>query len=143
MALYVAQGQCYFEGDATDLARAQWLEAAAKSLAQQTANPGTGTAAERQSYFGVWQVNANGTTTLVQAWHVDGDGIVRSGVPVADQGPGTPATAPAWVQPTGAHDAYPIGARVTYAGQTWESKINANTTVPNGDVPFNRYWMPV
>ena len=45
-----------------------------------------------------------------------------------------------WVQPTGAHDAYQIGDRVQYDGQIWESKIDANTTVPDGDVPYNRYW---
>jgi len=26
-----------------------------------------------------------------------------------------------WVQPTGAQDAYPLGARVTYRGRTWEN----------------------
>lgn len=28
---------------------------------------------------------------------------------------------PAWVQPTGAHDAYPLGFRVTFNGQNWEN----------------------
>lgn len=28
---------------------------------------------------------------------------------------------PAWVQPTGAHDAYPMGFRVTHNGQNWEN----------------------
>lgn len=35
-----------------------------------------------------------------------------------------------WVQPTGGHDAYAIGARVTYQGNTWESTINANVWAP-------------
>ncbi len=35
-----------------------------------------------------------------------------------------------WVQPTGAHDAYQLGDRVTYNGQTWESTINANVWAP-------------
>jgi len=48
----------------------------------------------------------------------------------------------AWVQPTGAHDAYQIGDKVLYGGETWISKIIANVTVPNGDVPYNRYWEP-
>ena len=56
----------------------------------------------------------------------------------------TPAgVIPEWKQPTGAQDAYKIGDKVTYKGQVWESKINANTTVPDGDVPFNRYWKPL
>ena len=50
-----------------------------------------------------------------------------------------------WKQPTGAHDAYQIGDKVYYPtsnDQIWISKINANVTVPNGDVPYNRYWEP-
>jgi len=35
-----------------------------------------------------------------------------------------------WVQPTGAHDAYNIGAIVTYNGQTWRSTVNANVWAP-------------
>ena len=37
---------------------------------------------------------------------------------------------PAWRQPLGAHDAYAKGARVTHAGHTWESTINANVWAP-------------
>jgi hypothetical protein len=32
-----------------------------------------------------------------------------------------PETILPWVQPTGAHDAYPLGAKVTHNGQTWEN----------------------
>jgi len=43
----------------------------------------------------------------------------------------TVGTGPAaWVQPTGAHDAYPIGARVTHNGHTWESWVAANVWEP-------------
>jgi len=41
--------------------------------------------------------------------------------------------------------AYKIGEIVHYPdinGQLWRSKINANTTKPDGDVPYNRYWEP-
>ena len=54
-----------------------------------------------------------------------------------------PPSIAVWVQPTGAHNAYDIGDKVLYPdenGQVWVSKINANTTVPDGDVPWNRYW---
>lgn len=37
---------------------------------------------------------------------------------------------PAWVQPTGAHDAYKIGDRVSFNGANYESKINANVWSP-------------
>ena len=37
---------------------------------------------------------------------------------------------PAWVQPTGAHDAYALGAKVTHNGKTWESTADANVWEP-------------
>ena len=47
-----------------------------------------------------------------------------------DPGDGTPAGAPAWVQPTGAHDAYALGDQVTYDGKTWKSTIGVNVWAP-------------
>lgn len=44
-----------------------------------------------------------------------------------------------WVQPESTNP-YKIGDKVTYNGAVWTSKINANVTVPDGDVPYNRYW---
>lgn len=35
-----------------------------------------------------------------------------------------------WVQPTGAHDAYKHGARVTHDGHTWESLHSGNAHAP-------------
>lgn len=35
-----------------------------------------------------------------------------------------------WVQPTGAHDSYTVGAIVTHDGQTWESLTPANVWEP-------------
>ncbi len=54
-----------------------------------------------------------------------------------------PGVIPDWVQPTGAHDAYQIGDKVRFNGKIYESKINANTTVPGADEPWNRYWQEV
>jgi hypothetical protein len=53
-----------------------------------------------------------------------------------------------WVQPTGASDAYAIGAQVshTFPGRDvpfWESNIAANTTEPGGDGTFDRWWKPL
>ena len=36
----------------------------------------------------------------------------------------------AWVQPVGAHDAYPAGITVTHGGKTWESLTPANVWAP-------------
>lgn len=38
---------------------------------------------------------------------------------------------PQWVQPTGAHDAYNIGDKVTYNGLHYQSLINGNTWSPD------------
>ena len=37
---------------------------------------------------------------------------------------------PEWRQPTGATDAYPMGAKVSHNGKRWVSQIDANTTEP-------------
>lgn len=37
---------------------------------------------------------------------------------------------PTWVQPTGAHDAYNIGDKVTYNGQHYVSKLDGNVWSP-------------
>lgn len=47
---------------------------------------------------------------------------------------------PEWRQPTGAHDAYNTGDKVTYNGERYISKIDGNTTVPGSD---ERYWEKV
>lgn len=41
-----------------------------------------------------------------------------------------PGTIPAWVAPTGAHDAYQLGDRVTHNGSVWESTVDANVWEP-------------
>jgi len=50
---------------------------------------------------------------------------------------------PIWVQPTGATDAPNTGDKRIYEGKVYESLIDANTTVPGGDEPYNRYWVVV
>lgn len=47
-----------------------------------------------------------------------------------------------WVRPTGSQDAYSIGDKVMFSGEVWISQINGNATVPDGDIPHNRYWKP-
>jgi hypothetical protein len=43
---------------------------------------------------------------------------------------GSTSAPPAWVQPTGSHDAYPIGALVTFEGKVYRSLIAANVWSP-------------
>ena len=42
-----------------------------------------------------------------------------------------PGVIPEWVQPSGAHDAYNIGDKVTYNGHIWESSIDENVWSPS------------
>lgn len=44
-----------------------------------------------------------------------------------------------WVQPDSTN-AYNIGDKVLYKGVVWTSLIDSNVTIPDGDVPYNRYW---
>ena len=37
---------------------------------------------------------------------------------------------PAWVQPTGAHDAYQTGDKVSHSGKRWTSDVDNNTWEP-------------
>lgn len=47
---------------------------------------------------------------------------------------------PEWKQPTGAHDAYNIGDKVTHNGEKYVSEIDGNTTEPGND---ERFWRKV
>lgn len=49
---------------------------------------------------------------------------------------------PEWQQPSGAHDAYQIGDRVTHNGQVWESLVNGNTWEP-GSPGAESLWLLV
>lgn len=52
--------------------------------------------------------------------------------PTVTTGGAPTGAVPAWVQPTGAHDAYPMGYTVTHSGVTWRSLTAANVWEPCG-----------
>ena len=65
--------------------------------------------------------------------------VVQAHTSQADWAPdGTPALYtevsveewPTWNQPAGAHDAYPLGAKVTHNGKRWTSTADANVWEP-------------
>lgn len=67
--------------------------------------------------------------------------------PVEEGGGGDPSDPedpadeyPEWVQPTGAHDAYALGAKITHNGKRYISQIPNNTTEPGTD---ERWWKEV
>lgn len=51
--------------------------------------------------------------------------------PTNNDEPEQSANIPAYVQPTGAHDAYQTGDKVTYNGAVYESLINGNVWAPD------------
>ena len=60
--------------------------------------------------------------SVAEAWRA----LAPEGVQVPDDPEPAPAPdAPAYVQPTGAHDAYQAGDRVTFQGRVYEAVINA------------------
>ena len=60
--------------------------------------------------------------TVLQAWRA----LVPEGVDVPDDPEPEPIPdAPEYKQPTGAHDAYQAGDRVTFQGRVYEAVINA------------------
>ena len=85
-----------------------------------------------------WQTG-QAVTVNTQRWH---DGVLYECVQAhTTQSDWAPPVVPAlwrqhradlaaWVQPVGAHDAYPLGARVTFNGRIYESKIPANVWSP-------------
>ena len=77
-----------------------------------------------------WEVEHNGkrwvSLTPANVWE---PGVSGWREVVEDNDDGTPGI-PAWVQPTGAHDAYPVGAKVTHNGATWENTTPANVWEP-------------
>lgn len=51
-----------------------------------------------------------------------------------------PDVIPEWAQPHGAHDAWPMGAVVTYQGKMYESVVPANVWMPGSSATL---WKPI
>ncbi|MEE6280137.1 carbohydrate-binding protein [Georgenia sp. MJ170] len=96
-------------------------------------------AAEGQASGGPWTQPAGGHDAYPRGWRVEHAGRCwESLTPANVWEPGTSGwrevtddgAVPEWVQPTGAHDAYNTGDRVTYEGRLWESLIDGNAWNP-------------
>jgi hypothetical protein len=85
---------------------------------------------ERTSHGGVFEEQPDGSLVPDRRWHIDRFGIVRDGQMVPDD------VVPEWIQPTGAHDAYPATdvhgnpTRVMRNGKTWINQNDTNTQTP-------------
>ena len=89
-----------------------------------------GLPSERTSHATLAQENQDGSLTVLNHWHLDLFGIVRTGQPDENN-------PPTWIQPTGAQDAYPAldkrgdETRVNHLGQVWRNTHgNANVWAP-------------
>ena len=88
------------------------------------------------AYPSGWVVEHSGKTWLsLTPGNVWEPGVSGWREQVAAPNPGedgeTPETpAPTWIQPTGAHDSYNEGDKVTFNGAAYQSLINANTWSP-------------
>jgi hypothetical protein len=127
-----------------------WVETAdpyAPPTAVVYAGPGMGHATNLPELFAdLWDETAATTPDSEGNWLYNGGEVVwhegrlwvnvTEGVPNVFE-PGVsgwhdaPTTGlPQWVQPTGAHDAYALGAQVTHNGKNWESTVDANVWEP-------------
>lgn len=78
-----------------------------------------------------WKRIYNGVTYLCLQSHMTLETWTPPNTPALWQAQGGGGqTCPAWIQPTGAHDAYNIGDCVIYLGKCYESLINANVWSP-------------
>lgn len=72
----------------------------------------------------LWRVNAGQGHTIQADWEPGQAAALFSRV-------GDPADEyPEWIQPTGAHNAYAKGDKVTHGGKRWVSTVDANTWEP-------------
>ena len=102
-------GRYHIDGLLTDEQRDALITAA-----REKANP--------HNSYGEWQAEID------RIWEAIRE--LQTAVPVEQ--PETPVDEyPAYVQPTGAHDAYPIGAKVTFNGKRYVSNIAANVWAPD------------
>ena len=102
-------GKYHVEGTLTDAQRDALITAA-----REKANP--------HNSYGEWQAEIDRIWEAIRG--------LQAAAPV--ETPKEPADEyPAYVQPTGAHDAYPIGAKVTFKAKRYVSKIAANVWAPD------------
>lgn len=90
------------------------------------------------------QVMYDGSLYVVVQSHTSQEGWEPSNAPalfslVYEGEAPDPSVILPWIQPTGAHNAYNIGDKVTHVGKTWESTVNANVWEP-GSMGADALW---
>jgi len=100
-----------------------------RARAQNASVARIGEAGERSSHSLYGEEQADGTISIIARWHLDDFGILRDGEP-------DPNDPPAWIEPSGSQDAYPLTdvrgdpVRVAHSGQIWQNNTDANTWEP-------------
>jgi hypothetical protein len=99
-------------------------------------------ALEVPTLFQFWEANKEYTTDIRVCYNEKLYKCITSHTSQADWTPDAAASLwvriddpsieyPEWRQPTGAHDSYAVGAKVTYNNKKWINTINANTYAPD------------
>lgn len=127
-----------------DAAERRALTVAARRAVRPALTAGELTPAERAevvALFPAWEVGIAVAVGEVYVYDHDLVEVVQAHTTQADWTPDAaptlwtvyrdPADGPQpWVQPTGGHDAYDLGAQVTHAGATWQSDVADNVWEP-------------
>lgn len=124
-----------------DLENQAGIQAQLDALIQKQMHPQTGSGVPWQDSFPQWAVGVNYIVSDVVIFSNTGYECIQAHVSQAQWSPPeTPALwkiyVPAeegpqpWVQPTGAQDAYALGAQVTHVGHLWTSLVDANVWEP-------------
>ena len=102
----------------------------AKAVATHASVAKIGTEQERTSHAFVAEEVESGEWHVDREWHIDRFGIVREGSELDT------SETPEWIQPQGAHDAYPLRdvygeiTAVTFEGQVWHNTYDGNVYKP-------------
>lgn len=124
-------------------ARSEALERAMTMAAERMVLDEELSDAERLELIGIYPMWVEGDAVSVGDYRRHEGGLYQCVQAHTTQADWTPPVTPAlwnkvvapdvigaWVQPTGAHDAYAKGALVTHNGQVWVSDIDANVWEP-------------
>jgi hypothetical protein len=120
------------EVPAVEIAQAASKARAEQQIARLASTDAVEWVAGETGALGAKRLHGGQEYSVIQA-HITQAGWEPSRVPALwklEQTPGADGTPAAWVQPTGGHDAYALGALVSYSGTVWRSLVNANVWPP-------------
>lgn len=108
-----------------------WVQPIDQFDSYKLVNPFTGKADTALHGGRTWRTKVDNNVWEPTAQSLQWEEIDASGNVVVPPAPPVEEY-PAWVQPTGGHNAYKIGDKVTFEGNRYTSKINGNVWSPTG-----------